>query len=518
MMADRENRRTSGFPALCNLVAQVREGGFLQQAALFLAELAGARRCAIFLVSNSGQGLYPAADATPGDSFSGPRYMTVPVALSGAAPCPLAQVAATQRVLHLEQGGAGYDGSQLREALGLNRIEDCMLLPLHRGDGALMGVVYLAGSPGTGPVGELELRLSLRALAALLETRLAAEAETATRRQLSASLQFSDKERHRLSQQAEEVLARDLPGRSRPMQALRRDLRRLACKDAPVLLLAAPGRLTETLATQLHGLSLRRNGQYRFVSASRLTADRFELELFGHKRGAMPNVAAARRGLLSEAAHGTVFIEGIEALNHDAQRQLARLLDQGQFRPFGSSRDHQLQARMVLSCGLGAIDRLVPELETQIRREVLSLPELGESLSDTADIVAAELARAGSGETWPQVTERDPGLPLWLERLAAGQDRQVFSDRVHQAVLLAQETHVPLKRGHFRQAFWRIKGTGSGNGLAPDFDLSDAVSEFEGNLIRRALETSGGNRARAAQMLNLPKRTLADKCKKYDLA
>lgn len=502
---------SSGYPTLCNLVAQVHQGGFPQQSAGFLAEIAGANRCAIFLVSGSGQNFYLAADATLGDSFSGPASVSFPIASDRTGICPLTQVALSQKPLRLIDG-VGYDTSRICAGMGLRNLPQSVLLPMHRLNGSLLGVVILVGQARTNSV---DMRLTLRAIAAMFELRFDAQAKTASTHQLGASLRFADKERLRLSQQADDALFHQLPGRSPLMQTLRRNLRRLAGKSGPVLVLAEAGRLTEAIAVQLHALSSRRNGQYRYVNAASLTPSRFELDLFGYKRGAIPNVVAARRGLLNEAAQGMIFIEGIEMLDHASQRLLARLLETRSFRPVGSTREQILETRIVVSCDPEQAANLQQNLEVALRGEVLQLPPLMNALSDTSDIVEAEMFHAGTGESWAQATERDSGLPLWLEQCAAGQSRERFSDGARQAVVQAKEAREPLRRSHFRRAFQWIGQPEKT--VKTRISLTEAISDFERDLIRRTLNTANGNRAEAAQLLNLPKRTLADKCKRYDL-
>lgn len=146
--------------------------------------------------------------------------------------------------------------------------------------------------------------------------------------------------------QAERAARAQLVGESPIMRSLRQVLDNCAQAADPVLLYGETGTGKEVAATYLH-LRSRRPGPLIAINLSCLPRELVESELFGHARGAFTGAERKKRGLCSEAAQGTLFLDEVSELPLDLQPKLLRVLETRSFRPVGETREEALQARLI---------------------------------------------------------------------------------------------------------------------------------------------------------------------------
>jgi DNA-binding NtrC family response regulator len=137
-----------------------------------------------------------------------------------------------------------------------------------------------------------------------------------------------------------------LVGESPIMRSLRQVLDNCAQAVDPVLLYGETGTGKEVAATYLHMRS-RRSGPLVAINLSCLPRELVESELFGHARGAFTGADRKKRGLCTEAAQGTLFLDEVSELPLDLQPKLLRVLETRSFRPVGETREEALQARLI---------------------------------------------------------------------------------------------------------------------------------------------------------------------------
>ena len=143
----------------------------------------------------------------------------------------------------------------------------------------------------------------------------------------------------------------------------------LAQSDATVLICGETGTGKELFARAIHYHSPRRNKPFIPVNCAALPDHLFENELFGHVKGAFTDARSAEKGLIAEAEGGTLILDEVDTLSSAAQAKLLRFLQNGEYRPLGSSRsvtarcsDHRGDQRGSLRSG---------QSETVSRRSLL---------------------------------------------------------------------------------------------------------------------------------------------------
>jgi two-component system response regulator AtoC len=319
-----------------------------------------------------------------------------------------------------------------------------------------------------------------------------------------------------------------LVGDSPAMVALRTTLRKVAPHKATVLVRGESGTGKEVVARALHALSPRAAGPFVAVNAGAIPAGLIESELFGHVKGAFTDAVRDRAGLVEQAGGGTLFLDEIGELPAASQVKLLRVLQDGRVRRLGAdaSGDLDVDVRVVAATSRPleaevAAGRFREDLLYRLDVLTLALAPLRERAGDVAQLAAHFLdgARARLGAA---VTARGIGV----EALAAleaypwpGNVREL-ENTVERAAVLCEAEAVDLQSLPERVA----AAVGTPRPAAPigaedadDLSIKRASRRMEEDLIRRALARTGGNRTRAAELLEISQRALLYKIREYGI-
>lgn len=178
------------------------------------------------------------------------------------------------------------------------------------------------------------------------------------------------------------------------------DLRRLAevaRAPVPVMLRGETGTGKERLANAIHSLSGRPGGLVP-VNCGAMPASLVGSELFGYRKGAFSGAVEDRAGLVRAAHRGTLFLDEVGDLGHDAQVALLRALQESEVRALGDTRTHQVDLRLV-SATHQELEQLVEEgrfrsdFYARLSGFTLELPPLRQRREDMGLLVAALLRR-----------------------------------------------------------------------------------------------------------------------------
>ena len=138
-----------------------------------------------------------------------------------------------------------------------------------------------------------------------------------------------------------------LVGESEPLLEMRRQIRRVADLDVPVLLRGETGTGKELVARALHQASARRDRPYVAVNMSAIPASLAASELFGAAKGAFTGAAQKKRGYFSRAAGGTLFLDEIGEVPPEVQPLLLRALEGGEIQPVGAEETQRVDVRTI---------------------------------------------------------------------------------------------------------------------------------------------------------------------------
>lgn len=301
-------------------------------------------------------------------------------------------------------------------------------------------------------------------------------------------------------------------GKSPRMQEVLKTIGRVAAADATVMIYGESGTGKELIARALHYRSSRRQGPFIQLSCAALPETLLESELFGYEKGAFTGAVSSKPGRFELADGGSLFLDEIGDISPTVQVKLLRVLEQRSFERLGSSKTINVDVRLI-----GATNRDLPAMikAGEFREDLyyrlnvipIQMPPLRERQGDVKLLAEHFLARYAPGKklsaealqaleaySWPgnvrelqntieRITILSPGNVIELEDLPAEVRRGA-----------------PLPTDAVR--------------LPPEGVALEAV---ERDLITQALERTGGNRTRAAELLGISRHTLLYRMEKYGL-
>jgi two-component system response regulator AtoC len=311
-------------------------------------------------------------------------------------------------------------------------------------------------------------------------------------------------------------------GDSPALQELLRQVRKVAPQKATVLLEGESGTGKELFARALHELSPRASLSFVAVNCGAIPGELIESELFGHVRGAFTDAVRAKKGLATEADGGTLFLDEVGELPPGMQVKLLRFLQDQEVRPVGDVRSRRVDVRVVAATSRDlaadvAAGRFREDLLYRLDVVRLRLPPLRERREDVAALAAHFLARhARLRPDLPGLALGDDARDALLGHRWPGNVREL-EHALERAVVLADG---PLIHEQDLPDTVRAPAHPPAAGdAAPLGDLSvkRATRALEERLIRAALEKTGGNRTRAAELLDLSYRALLYKIRDYGI-
>ncbi len=320
---------------------------------------------------------------------------------------------------------------------------------------------------------------------------------------------------------ASEYRLENLVGDSSAMAELVKQVRKVAPLRTTVLLAGESGTGKELVARALHELSPRAAMPFVAVNCGAIPSELMESELFGHVKGAFTGAARAKKGLVAEADGGTLFLDEIGELPLGLQVKLLRFLQDQEVRPVGDTRSHRVDARVVAASVRDlatAVERGEFREDLYYRLNVvgLRLPPLRERVGDVRTLAYHFLARFGRNRAGVRVEGLSDEALAALEAYRWPGNVRELEHAIERAVVLCEGP--VIREDDLPEA---IRAEPSAARVAPppgrDFSVKRAIRSVEEDLIRRALGHTGGNRTRAAELLDLSYRALLYKIKDYGI-
>jgi DNA-binding NtrC family response regulator len=304
----------------------------------------------------------------------------------------------------------------------------------------------------------------------------------------------------------------DFVGTSEPMKKIYELILKVADKRHPVLILGESGTGKELVARAIHSYSPMHDKPFVPVDCGALTPNLIESELFGHVRGAFTGATQARTGLLAGARGGTVFLDEIGELPVELQAKLLRALQQREIRPLGSNESVPLQARILAATNRNleaAIEKGLFREDLYFRLNVVSIqvPPLRERAADIPLLIQGFIERHGGAAQGVTGFSQEA-----LDRIVGygwpGNVREL-ENCVQRALSLGTGPLLQLED---------LPAAVLGNVAAPsEHHDSRSLENLERQAILTALESTGGDRLRAAKLLGIGKTTIYRKLKEYGL-
>ncbi len=310
-------------------------------------------------------------------------------------------------------------------------------------------------------------------------------------------------------------------GVSRQMQEVFTLIRKIAQSDATtVLITGESGTGKDLVARAIHYESRRAAWPYMAINCGSLPDTLLESELFGHEKGAFTDAKTAKKGLLELANKGTVLLDEIGDASLALQVKLLRFMEEKVFKRIGSTRDIEVDVRIIAATNRN-LEQLVAE--RQFREDLyyrlkvipLNLPPLRERPEDIPVLVKHFIDRFNK-EFKKNVRQVSPEAMRILKLYNwPGNIRELRNLLERIMILENDETistrHLPLELTLQADAPDEVLPDVS------DISAGTSLQGMEKSLILKALQSTGGNQSRAAQLLHISRHALRYKMKKYHL-
>lgn len=311
-----------------------------------------------------------------------------------------------------------------------------------------------------------------------------------------------------------------------------------AMTPATILLRGESGTGKEVFANAIHNSSPRRNERFIKINCSSLPEELLESELFGYKDGAFTGAKrGGRKGLFQEADKGTLFLDEIGDISPRMQVKLLRVLQEREVMPLGSSETVSVDVRIICATHKPLEDMVKrgefrEDLYYRLNVFPLFIPPLRERKEDIGAISAYLLNKHNEfyGRSVERITPHAvellkrrewPGNVRELENVLA---RAIIGLGAEETVLDEENIAAALGETRFMQETCTKKAQSEleykelqDRSFQIPEKLAETVEAAERACILQALQTAGGDKNKAAAILDLPLRTLYYKCKKLGI-
>lgn len=302
-----------------------------------------------------------------------------------------------------------------------------------------------------------------------------------------------------------------LEGRSEASRQLYDYVRLVAPTPMSVLILGASGTGKEYVARRIHELSARKDKPFFALDCGAIPKDVAASEFFGHKKGAFTGADADKRGAFEVANGGTLFLDEVGNLSYDVQVQLLRALQERCIRPVGGDRELKVDIRLVCATNENleqavAEGRFREDLYHRINEFTIYMPQLRERGNDIF-LFADLFIRQANAELQRQVDGLDAAAAELLVQHSWPGNLRELNNVMKRAVLLARGRQITA--AELQQAMGPVRQ----NAVPTLHDEAD-----ERQRIEEALRQTGGNKAKAARLLGIDRKTIYNKMEKWGMS
>ncbi|MBT2991241.1 MAG: Fis family transcriptional regulator [gamma proteobacterium symbiont of Ctena orbiculata] len=307
-----------------------------------------------------------------------------------------------------------------------------------------------------------------------------------------------------------------LVGNSEALAKVKQLIDAVAPNDITVLIQGESGSGKELVARAIHAQSHRKSYNFVAIDCCTLQENLFESELFGHEKGAFTGADKQKKGLIEGAEGGTLFLDEIGEINSNGQAKLLRVLETGQYRRLGSTKDLNANVRIVAATNrdlesmsseggfrsdlffrLNAFNIEMPPLRN--RRD--DIPELAKHFLTNHNFSTRVNKNLSSSAIRSLISYDWPGNIRELKNV------------IERAIILSGERQ-SIKPEHF--AFTRALGKSDGV-VSLSFDHDPSLEELEASYLSYQLKKYSGRRAKVAQVMGISERSIYRMIKRYSL-
>src|SRR5712671_3518623 len=291
-------------------------------------------------------------------------------------------------------------------------------------------------------------------------------------------------------------------GKSRAFQDVLKLAEQVAPTESTVLIQGESGTGKEVIARYIHELSARADGGFFSLNCGALPESLLESELFGHVKGSFTGAVRDKQGLFAAARGGMFFLDEIGEMSPATQVKLLRVLQEREAIPVGGTEPIPVDVRVVAATN--------PDLDYRLNVIAIHLPPLRERRDDIQILWEEFLARiAKERDEQPKALAEDAKGAL-LAYDWPGNVREL-ENALERAVVLSKATTIDLAALPDKLTERRAEPL-----VADRPHANPTLDVIERAYITWVLQSEGGNKTRAAEVLGIDPSTLYRKLSRYE--
>lgn len=296
-----------------------------------------------------------------------------------------------------------------------------------------------------------------------------------------------------------------------------------ASSKASVLITGESGTGKELVARAIHQNSPRSNEPFVTINCGGVPEQLLESELFGYKKGSFTGAVTDKMGLFEAAHKGTIFLDEIGDLPLSLQVKLLRIVQEKSFKPVGGTQEISIDVRIISATNINLEEKVIKgefreDLFYRLNVIQIRIPSLRERKMDIP-ILAQHFLEKYSQESGKEIRQISSyALKVLLDYSFPGNVREL-ENIVERSVAL-ETSNIILPDS---LTLSRFKNEMEKNGV-PDYDippegidLEEEVGKLEKQLLLKALQRTNGEMKKAAELLNIPYRSIRYRLDKYGI-
>ncbi len=303
-------------------------------------------------------------------------------------------------------------------------------------------------------------------------------------------------------------------GVSDPIKELREQVERIVRADRPILILGETGTGKSVLAAWLHRNGPRAEEAFVDLNCAGLAREFVETELFGHEKGAFTGAVAAKTGLLEVAHRGVLFLDEIGDVDITVQPKLLKVLEEKKYRRMGDVRDRTTDVQLIAATHQDLREairekRFREDLYFRISTIPLTIPPLRNRPADIPLLAEFFLRRFGNEMSVPAI-ELAPDAIEALRRYSWPGNVRELKNVIERGILLSDRKAVAARDLRFE-----VESPTGQDGVGFGDDMT--LDELEKRYVEHVLRSEGGKVEAASRRLGIPRSSLYQKIKKWDI-
>jgi two-component system response regulator HydG len=314
-----------------------------------------------------------------------------------------------------------------------------------------------------------------------------------------------------------------LEGRAAVTKELYKQIDLVAPTNFSIILYGESGTGKEVIAKTIHEKSNRRGKPFIAMDCGTLSKELAGSELFGHMKGSFTGALADKEGHFELADGGTLFLDEVGNLSAEIQASLLRVIQERKFKRVGGNKEMEVDVRIIVASNENLLEayrkgKFREDLYHRFNEFSINLPPLRSRREDITLFAEFFLTKTMSELNKKLDGFDDEVMNMFKEYSWPGNLRE-FRNVVRRCALLTDKGYIsaaslPFEISNPRNVEAPVAATPSSTSIS--LDLKDSASKAEYETIMHVLKEVNFNKSKAAEVLQIDRKTLYNKIKNYE--